>query len=130
MSKPAPNLRRKPAMKAVLVITIILSCVYSGAVYSASDDAFAGKLTDYRIKDQHTIVVRCDAVRIVSMSASTAQLFKVKDEIVVYPHIAQTSMKYDSPPANGTDPSYLEFKFSQYSFEPGEDYELRFSGSY
>ena len=117
-------------MKAVLVIAMILACACSIAVYSASDDAFAGKLTDYRVKDKQTVVVRCDAVRILSMSATTAELFKVKDEIVVYPHVAQTSMHYDSPSANGTDPSYLEFKFTQYSFEPGEDYELRFSGSY
>jgi hypothetical protein len=119
-------------MKIILALTVLLAAAvsYSISAHPGSDDEFGGKLTDYRIKDAHTILVRCDAVRILTLNATKVELFRIKDEIVVNPSVAQTSARYDSGSANGTDPSFLEFTFSQYSFEPGEDYELRFSGVY
>jgi len=117
-------------MKTILRITIALAlAAFSCFARPVSDDQFAGKLTDYRVTATDIIIVRCDAVRIFSLDA-TAQLFKVKDEIVVYPKVAETSMHHTMPANGRDDPSFLEFKFSNYKFEEGADYELRFSGNY
>ena len=119
-------------MRRILAVILLLtapSCPLMANV--AGDEKFAGKLTDYRVTDNHTVVVQVDAVRIFSLDAK-AQLFKLKDEIVIYPSVAEVTMHYDTPAhsPNGTDRSYLEFSFTSFTFQSGEDYELRFSGHY
>jgi hypothetical protein len=46
--------------------------------------------------------------------------------------VAETTLHYDTPrhTPEGTSRTYLEFSFASFTFQSGEDYELRFSGRY
>ena len=118
-------------MMKTLAVILLLAALWPLVANAAIDENFAGKLTDYRITDTHTVVVQVDAVRLFSLDAN-AQLFRLKDEIVIHPGVAETTVHYDTPghAPGGTDRSYLEFSFTGFTFEPGADYELRFSGRY
>jgi hypothetical protein len=95
---------------------------------AAQDDAkeakFPCKLTDYRVMESDTIMVRCDGVNIKRLAAG-ASLYKLSDESVVYPSVGSGT----GSDADALYPYWLKFKFGK-PLEPGQEYELRFSGSY
>lgn len=86
---------------------------------------FPCKLTDYRIPQPNTVAVRCDGVSITNFTADTA-LYKLQDESVVYPAVQSIEKAGSGPDASAF---WLKFSLNQ-SLQPGQDYELRFSGSY
>jgi hypothetical protein len=95
---------------------------------TAQDDAegkkFPCKLTDYRIVKSDTIMVRCDGAGIKRLAAGAA-LYKLLDESVVYPSAGGGT----GSDADNKNPYWLKFKFDK-PLETGQEYELRFSGSY
>jgi hypothetical protein len=115
-------------MKTILLGIAILIIASSPLAAQTKQSAveFPCKLTDYRIPRPDTILVRCDGVNITNLVAD-ASLYKLLDESVVYPAVETRQGAGQGPDPNY--PFWLRFSFKQ-SLQPGEDYELRFSGSY
>lgn len=113
-------------MQRLLWSLLILAAAPSALMAQAgvTQVDFPCQLTDYRIIQPNTVMVRCDGVNI-DQFASMASLYKLLDESVAYPSVAIG--KGSSPDVNY--PFWLKFTLSQ-PLEHTQDYELRFSGSY
>jgi hypothetical protein len=85
---------------------------------------FPCQLTDYRILQPNTVMVRCDGVDITQFAAMVS-LYKLLDESVAYPSVAIGK----GSDADGNNQYWLKFTLGQ-PLEHTQDYELRFSGSY
>jgi hypothetical protein len=115
-------------MKRILIALVILVAAPSllAAQAAGSTVDFPCKLTDYRILRPDTIMVRCDGVSITDFTADVS-LYKLLDESVAYPAVETREGGGSGPAVNY--PFWLKFSFTQ-PLQPGQDYELRFMGSY
>lgn len=112
-------------MKKLFLTLVILAAIPELLMAQDKPDVdFPCQLTDYRILQPSTIVVRCDGVKITNFAA-TASLYKLLDESVAYPAVGTGTGS--GPDANY--PFWLTFLLSQ-PLEHTQDFELRFSGSY
>lgn len=109
-----------------LRFVFIALCVFLGAAARAQEAKqsidLPCKLTDYRIPDKKTIVIRCDGVLPVSLSVTNASLYRLQDESVVYP------AEQDKVTGSFTSP-WLKFGLTK-DLQANQDYELRVSGTF
>jgi hypothetical protein len=80
------------------------------------------KLTEYRLVDRNTLVMRCDGAVIDTLTAA-GELYKVADESIVRPAVQDDSMV--------TIPKkfFVQVSFKE-SLQPDQNYEVRFSGAF
>ena len=115
-------------MKNLLMASclLLLTPLLARAQSATATVDFPCKLTDYRIAQPNTIVIRCDGTNITTLMADSA-LYRLKDESVVYP--ADQSRKGAGSGPDRDNPFWLKFSFAG-NLESNQDYELRFSGNY
>lgn len=122
-------------MRAWLATLAALGAVPAGALAQPAKLAKQAtelpcKLTDYRVTRSgvegppKTVAVLCDGTRLADFAA-TAVLYRLQDESVVHP--AVESVRVEGAAARSG--SWLVFRFT-HGLEPGQDYELRLSGTY
>lgn len=122
-------------MRTMLIALVAFGAVSTGVLAQPKREARQAtelpcKLVEYRIARSDakgppdTVAVLCDGARLADF-ASTAVLYKLQDESVVYPAIESVDVQGGAARSG----FWLVFRFTR-SLQPGQDYELRLSGTY